>query len=351
MKSILSTMAIALMAAATATAQFNAASYPPPNAIPPVDTPQVKEWLAALNFADVPVYPKNSGAPPVCPAAATLPAGQCWRSCQNGCRRDEVVTCPTPGVWGITFDDGPTPNTPTLLKILKDANIKATFFVMGGNVVQNPEILKQEQTEGHHIASHTWSHSALTTLTNEQIVAELKWTEKAVMELTGLQMKYVRPPYGDIDDRVRAVCKKLGYTIVDWTSDEFDTKDFSLNAAPANLDAAVATFTASLNKYAAAPGAKGIITLEHDLYPVTVEMAKRLIPVGVQAKLKIQSIAECLNDAAPYQNAKPPATNNTNGTTGGNKPAGNGKGSNAGSVSAKVLMTVAVAVIAAGLSI
>jgi len=111
---------------------------------------------------------------------------------------------------------GPTANTPTLLATLKAANVKATFFVMGSNVIQNPDILKQELADGHHLASHTWSHKALTTLSNEQIVAELKWTEKAVQEITGHQMKYVRPPYGDIDNRVRAVCKALGYIIVDW---------------------------------------------------------------------------------------------------------------------------------------
>lgn len=111
---------------------------------------------------------------------------------------------------------GPTTFTPQLLTTLKENKVKATFFVMGTNVVQNPTILKQEFDEGHHIASHTWSHQPLTTLSNEQIVAELKWTEKAVFDITGMQMKYVRPPYGDIDNRVRAVIKKLGYIIVDW---------------------------------------------------------------------------------------------------------------------------------------
>ncbi|KAF9920350.1 chitin deacetylase [Linnemannia zychae] len=352
MKSILCTLAITLMAAATATAQFNATEFPPLNAVPPVDSPQVKEWLKAIDLKDVPVFPQHTGNPPACPAVTTIPADQCWRSCQS-CRGDDVVVCPTPGVWGLTFDDGPTANTPTLLATLKENKVKATFFVMGTNVVQNPEILKQEVADGHHLASHTWSHHPLTTLTNEQIVAELKWTEKAVMDITGHQMKYVRPPYGDIDNRVRAVCRKLGYTIVDWTSDVYDSKDFSLNAGftEAKLAAAVTAFTASLNAYGANPGDKGIITLEHDLYPVTVEFAKRILPVAGQAKLKIQSIAECLNDPLPYQNAKPPANNSTNG---GNKgpETGNKGTSAASSVGAQAFMTVAVAAIAAaGLSV
>jgi len=121
----------------------------------------------------------------------------------------------------------------------------------------------------------------------------------------------------------------------------------------AKLAAAVTAFSAKLTAYGANPGPKGIITLEHDLYPVTVEFAKRILPVAIQAKLKIQSIAECLNDPAPYQNAKPP-TGSGNTTIGGNNGTNGGNaakpGNNAGSVNAKVLMTVAVAVIAAGLS-
>ncbi|KAF9146240.1 chitin deacetylase, partial [Linnemannia schmuckeri] len=316
------------------------------------NTPQVQEWLKAINLADVPVFPKHTGNPPACPAVTTIPADQCWRSCQS-CRGDDIVTCPTPGVWGLTFDDGPTTFTPQLLTTLKENKVKATFFVMGTNVVQNPTILKQEFDEGHHIASHTWSHHPLTTLTNEEIVAELKWTEKAVMDITGMQMKYVRPPYGDIDNRVRAVVKKLGYIIVDWTSDLYDSKDFNLNANPteANLATAVTAFSSALTSYGSAPGNKGIITLEHDLYQVTVDFAKRILPVATSAKLKIQSIDECLGDKLPYQNSKPPANN---GTTGGNgtgtgKPADN-KNNAASSVGAKVVMTVSLAVIAAAIS-
>lgn len=74
--------------------------------------------------------------------------------------------------------------------------------------------------------SRRWSHHALTTLTNEQIVAEIKWTEKAILDATGLRVRYMRPPYGDVDNRVRFVLKKLGYTVVDWGGDTFDSNDW-----------------------------------------------------------------------------------------------------------------------------
>ncbi|KAI8602153.1 putative chitin deacetylase, partial [Dissophora ornata] len=216
MKAGLSAVKLVVLATAVAAqGHFNFSTFPPVNVVPSINSLEVKGWLNGLSFADVPVFPIHTGNPPACPALKDIPANQCWWTCQS-CPADDIETCPTPGTWGLTFDDGPTINTPNLLHTLKTYNVKATFFVTGSNVVRNAEILKQEVAEGHHVASHTWSHYPLTTLTNEQIVAELKWTEKAVMDITGLRMKYMRPPYGDIDNRVRAVVKKLGYTVVDW---------------------------------------------------------------------------------------------------------------------------------------
>jgi len=302
MKAIFTTSMLLL--ASTAMAQtFNIADFPTVNAVPPVDTPQMKAWLKDINLADVPKLALHPGNPPApCPLPATIPADQCWWTCQQ-CLGTDIDRCPNAGDWGITFDDGPTPNTVPLLATLKANSIKATFFVMGSNVVRNADILKQEYADGHHIASHTWSHFPLTSLSNEQIVAEVKWTEKAVFDITGLRMKYIRPPYGDIDNRVRAVIAKLGYRVVDWTDDAADSKDFALNAGytEATLNAGVNTMATHLTTWGANPANKGIITLEHDLYNVTVEFAKRLIAATKQAKLKPMTVAQCLGDASPYQ--------------------------------------------------
>ncbi|KAF9308911.1 chitin deacetylase [Podila horticola] len=303
MKVIFSTSALMLLASTALAQTFNIANYPPVNAVPPVNSPQMTEWLKEINLADVPKLALHPGNPPAaCPQPATIPADQCWWTCQQ-CLGTDYDRCPNAGDWGITFDDGPTPNTVPLLATLKANNIKATFFVMGSNVVRNADILKQEYNEGHHIASHTWSHFPLTSLTDEQIVAEVKWTEKAVFEITGLKMKYIRPPYGDIDNRVRAVIAKLGYRVVDWTDDAADSKDFALNAGytEATLAAGVNTMAAHLTSWGANPANKGIITLEHDLYNVTVNFAKLLIAATKQAKLKPMTVAQCLGDNSPYQ--------------------------------------------------
>lgn len=106
-------------------------------------------------------------------------------------------------------------------------NQKATLFVVGSRVISRPEILQRAFKEGHQIAIHTWSHSVMTSLTNDQIVAELKWTEKAIFDAIGVTPLYWRPPYGDVDNRVRAIATQLGYKTAIWTQD-FDTDDVSL---------------------------------------------------------------------------------------------------------------------------
>ena len=75
----------------------------------------------------------------------------------------------------------------------------------------------------------TWSHPALTTLTNEQIVAELGWSRKTIKDITGVTVRTFRPPQGDIDDRVREIARQMDmqpslWSSVTGTQDEFDTQ-------------------------------------------------------------------------------------------------------------------------------
>jgi hypothetical protein len=183
--------------------------------------------------------------------------------------------------------------------MLKKEKIAASFFLIGSNVIQYPDIVKRESDEGHHLASHTWSHTALTTLSNEQIVAEMKWTEKAVLAATGHRLKYMRPPYGDINNRVRYVLKKLGYIPVDWTGDAFDTTDWKMPGLTAAQ--VTANFGKSLDTYVAGNKTKGFYCLEHDLNSMTVGVAQQLIPLGQARKINIASVAQCENDPIGYQ--------------------------------------------------
>lgn len=102
--------------------------------------------------------------------------------------------------WGLTYDDGPAPYTPNLVEYLDDQKLKATFFVVGSRVREHPAMLQAQYMGQHQIAVHTWSHAApLTSLTNEQIVAELGWSKKIIKDTLGVTPNMMRPPYGDIE--------------------------------------------------------------------------------------------------------------------------------------------------------
>jgi peptidoglycan/xylan/chitin deacetylase (PgdA/CDA1 family) len=101
--------------------------------------------------------------------------------------------------WGLSYDDGPSPYTPNLLSYLGKANLTGTFFVVGSRAISRPTILQQEHMLGHQISVHTWSHTALTTQSNEQIIAELGWTKLVIRKVLGVTPNTMRPPYGDIE--------------------------------------------------------------------------------------------------------------------------------------------------------
>ncbi|KAF9276955.1 chitin deacetylase [Mortierella alpina] len=332
-----------------------ASKYPTANEIPPTNSPEVQQWLKEIDLTGAPQIALRTGAPPSCPAK--VDPNECIWTC-DGCAADDITVCGRPNTWGLTFDDGPSTATPTLLQYLKTNKLSATFFLIGSNVVQYPATVQQEYKEGHHLASHTWSHHALTTLTNEQIVAEMKWTEKAVMEATGVRMKYMRPPYGDINNRVRFVLKKLGYIPVDWTGDEFDTNDWQLPEKKMTEAQVIAHFSKSIDTYAASNKTKGFYCLEHDLTVETVSVAQKLIPLGLAKNITFANVGVCESDASPYQGGTGPVVTPTqsgaipsaSGTT-GPKPSGstspskntNGAEKTAGSVLAVAGAIAAVA--------
>lgn len=117
----------------------------------------------------------------------------------------------------LTFDDGPSASqTPKLLQILAKHNIKAVFFVLGTNLKNTSiEVMRSAYNQGHQIGNHSFSHSHLPKLSDREINEELGQTDALIGECSGSK-KYFRPPYGDIDGRVRSIVAKLGFNIVMW---------------------------------------------------------------------------------------------------------------------------------------
>ena len=96
----------------------------------------------------------------------------------------------------ITFDDGPDPRwTPKILDILKAANIKATFFVVGVNAERYPALVRRIVNEGHEIGNHTYYHPNLALCWPEHIRLELNATQLLLETITGRATTLFRPPY------------------------------------------------------------------------------------------------------------------------------------------------------------
>lgn len=124
----------------------------------------------------------------------------------------------------LTFDDGPSfKYTPMVLDILKKEGIKATFFVIGRKIEQNPELLERIDKEGHDIGNHTYYHSKVSLLSKEHLSEELELTSDLIERLTGKEVVFFRPPHGDFSKSGRKLVEQAGYGFVLWSvnADDF----------------------------------------------------------------------------------------------------------------------------------
>lgn len=128
----------------------------------------------------------------------------------------------------LTFDDGPTISvTPKILDILKEENIKATFFVIGKYVENHPEIVKRAYEEGHYIANHGYDHNNVNLYrSSESFIEEIEKTDLAIGKAIGVEnycAKVFRFPNGYMSSQNKSekqeavsILKKMNYTYIDW---------------------------------------------------------------------------------------------------------------------------------------
>jgi peptidoglycan/xylan/chitin deacetylase (PgdA/CDA1 family) len=114
----------------------------------------------------------------------------------------------------LTFDDGPSEYTPRLLQVLAEHHVPATFFVLGERAMAMPDLVRAITEGGHDVASHGWSHTAFTELDADALSSEIRRTSDTIRELTGIDCKDVRPPYGRYDGK--AVDWLARQNIVTW---------------------------------------------------------------------------------------------------------------------------------------
>jgi peptidoglycan/xylan/chitin deacetylase (PgdA/CDA1 family) len=174
-----------------------------------------------------------------------------------------TVDCREVKCIALTFDAGPSENSPRLLDILKEKQVPATFFLLGERHIEKyPELVRRMADEGHEVASHTWDHKILTRLRPEEIREELERPNEEIERLTGRRPTLMRPPQGRTNDTVHAICRELGLSEVLWsvTAKDYQTTDSDL-----------------ITRRVLAQSSRDGIILLHDIYDGTVPAVPGII--------------------------------------------------------------------------
>lgn len=178
----------------------------------------------------------------------------------------------------LTFDDGPHyQQTPRLLKLLEEYDVKSTFFILGDRSFfseSNKKTVKMVADAGHEIASHTYSHKNLATLSVEALNDEIVKARENLYALTGEYPTLVRPPYGSYNDLV----KEYSYApLIAWN---LDSKDWDFRDAE------------KVVKHVLSEAGDGKIVLMHDIHWFTVDAVEVLIPALIERGYQLVTVRE-----------------------------------------------------------
>ncbi|HOL92486.1 MAG TPA: polysaccharide deacetylase family protein [Clostridiales bacterium] len=125
----------------------------------------------------------------------------------------------------ITFDCAwGADDIPQILDTLKEADIKATFFMVGQWAEKNPEMVKEMAMEGHDLANHSYSHFRMGSLDREMQSSEIKKCGDVIEKISGKKCDLFRAPYGDYSNSLIQEARKLGYFTIQWDVDSLDWK-------------------------------------------------------------------------------------------------------------------------------
>lgn len=187
----------------------------------------------------------------------------------------------------LTFDDGPDIYTLEVLELLKKYNAKATFFCIGKNIEQHPEIIQKVIAEGHLVGNHSYSHSKFFDFyPEEKITQELRKTDQLLEKFTPGKINFFRPPYGVTTPSIRRALRKTGHKVIGWNIR-------SLDGGTQNQELIFNRMVKRLS-----PG--GIVLL-HDTAKHSVLVLEQFLQFLQQNNYKVISIEELLNLKA-YEN-------------------------------------------------
>ncbi|KAI9456020.1 hypothetical protein BJY52DRAFT_1277572, partial [Lactarius psammicola] len=188
----------------------------------------------------------------------------------------DVSSVPEPKTIGYGFDDGPNCTHNAFYNYLASQNQKATMYYIGSHVLDWPLEAQRAVADGHEICAHTWSHRHMTAFKSQDAFAELWYTIKAIKLVTGVTVTCWRPPYGDVDDRIRAIAHALGLQTIMWKYDSFDWSVGQGNFTAADVDKHYNLFIEDLA--AGKFNTIGAILLTHELNNFTMQEAIKWYP-------------------------------------------------------------------------
>ncbi|KAJ7615372.1 carbohydrate esterase family 4 protein [Roridomyces roridus] len=228
----------------------------------------------------------------------------------------DVANVPEPRTLGYGFDDGPNCSHNAFYAYLESRNQKATMFYIGSNVMDWPLEAQRGVADGHQICVHTWSHRYMTAATNVGAFAELWYTMKAIKLVCGVTPTCWRPPYGDVDDRIRYIATQLGLQTVIW---KYDSNDWSVGTNGVTRQTVQDNYDHLINL--AQNGTfdtVGAIILTHELNNYTMQTAMDNYDKLTEVFDNILPIAVALNNTTPYVEknvTSPTFAEYTSGTT------------------------------------
>ena len=194
-----------------------------------------------------------------------------------------IRSCTTPGTLALAYDDGPYTYTSQLVDILDKGGAKATFFWTGtlyGCIYNHADAVKKTFASGHQIASHSWTHGHMGSMSASQIRTEMTKVEDALVNLVGIKPLYMRPPYLETSGQFLPTMKSMNYKVI---TNDVDSGDWN-NRSPQQSQQ---TF-----QQAGANG-NGHIPLMHETYAGTVNtLTPWLINWAKQNNLKLVTVGK-----------------------------------------------------------
>ncbi len=194
----------------------------------------------------------------------------------------------------LTFDDGPGPTTPALVRYLVSNGVPATFFLVGKAIAERPQIVRAQNEAGFALGTHTQNHARLGSMSHDDQSREILSAADRITQITGHAVKLFRPPYGSFDETTLGILRAEHMLMVLWS---IDTKDYSARSFKPIV-------------YTALSGSRaGSIVLMHDgpgARPNTLTAVRKIVPALRRKGYRLVSLPELLRDDPPPRNQPAP---------------------------------------------